>query len=157
MNLSKVKISFHLGIWGPKTTFRQIEPKRVKIEHISGRLFKVLQFVFIVCQVDGWQNIFKLNCKTHFLHVFWKKEFPVLTLFRVGFFRAAHGWGGGLFGSLPKICHIYPTMMKLDIVIPYQSKIQKIWKLRGTSPEFCWHQHFFTRNQQILLHQEIQI
>ena len=24
-------------------------------------------------------------------------------------------------------------------------------------PEFCWHQHFFTGNQQILLYQEIQI
>ena len=42
----------------------------------------------------------------------------LLTLFRMGFFGAAHGWGGGLFGPpLPKICHKYPTMMKLGTVI----------------------------------------
>ena len=35
-----------------------------------------------------------------------------LTLFRMGFFGAAHGWGGG--GS-----HTYPTIMKLGTVIPY--------------------------------------
>ena len=34
------------------------------------------------------------------------KKLPILTLFRMGFFGAAHVWGGGLFGPLPKICHI---------------------------------------------------
>ena len=66
--------------------------------------------------------------------------------------------GEGLFGPpLPKICHTYPAMMKLGTVIPYLRKTQKIYKSRDTSLEFCWHQHFFTRNQQILLHQEIQV
>ena len=41
----------------------------------------------------------------------------ILTLFRVGFFGAAHGWwGGGGWGQkgpLPKICHTYPAIMKL--------------------------------------------
>ena len=36
----------------------------------------------------------------------------------MGFFGAAHGSGGGGGGSkkapLPKICHTYPTMVKLD-------------------------------------------
>ena len=36
-------------------------------------------------------------------------------------------------------------------------KIQKIYESRDTALEFCWHQHFFTRNQQILLYQEKQI
>ena len=84
-----------------------------------------------------------------------------LTLFRMGFFRAAHGWCGGGGGFLDpllsKISHTYPTMMTLGKVIPYLRKIQKIYKSRDTSLEFCWHQHFFTRNQQILLHQEIQM
>ena len=39
----------------------------------------------------------------------------------MGFFGATHGYGGG--GAkrppLPKICHIYSTMMKLGTVIPY--------------------------------------
>ena len=39
-----------------------------------------------------------------------------LTLFRMCFFGAAHGWegeGGGAPPPLPNICHTYPTMMKL--------------------------------------------
>ena len=75
----------------------------------------------------------------------------------MGFFGAAHGWGRPFWTPLPKICHTYPTIMKLGTVIPYLRKIQKMYKSRDTSLEFCWHQHFFTRNQQILLHQEIQV
>ena len=30
----------------------------------------------------------------------------------MGIFRAAHGWGSQK-GPLPKICHTYPTMIKL--------------------------------------------
>ena len=45
-------------------------------------------------------------------------------------------------------------MIKLDTVIPYLKKIQKICESRDTYPEFCWHQHFFTWNQQILFYQE---
>ena len=37
-----------------------------------------------------------------------------------GLFGAADGWGGGGTKRTPfhKICHTYPTMMKLDTVIP---------------------------------------
>ena len=43
-------------------------------------------------------------------------------------FSAAEGWGGeggkgGAISPLPKICHTYPTMIKLDTVIPYLKKI----------------------------------
>ena len=61
-----------------------------------------------------------------------------LTLFRMGFFGASHEWGGGAFWlRLPKICHTHPTMMKLGTVIPYLRKIQKKYKSRDTSLEFC--------------------
>ena len=77
----------------------------------------------------------------------------------MGFFGAAHGWGKG--GSkrtpLPKISHTYPTMMKPGRFISYLKKIQNIYESHDTPREFCWHQHFFTGNQQILLYQEIQI
>ena len=59
----------------------------------------------------------------------------ILTLFRMGIFGAAHGWGGGV--PLPKICHTYPTVMKLGTVIPYLKKIQKIYESRDTPSEFC--------------------
>ena len=58
---------------------------------------------------------------------------PPLTLFRMGLFWAVHGREGvGRRGAkkapsppLPRISHTYPTMIKLDTVIPYQQKIQK--------------------------------
>ena len=43
----------------------------------------------------------------------------ILKLFTMGFFGAAHGWGGGpKRPTLPKICHTYPRMMILGTVIP---------------------------------------
>ena len=61
----------------------------------------------------------------------------MLTLFRMGFFGAADGWGGGKKAPLPKICHTYPTMMKIVIVIPYPKKFQKINESHDTPLEFC--------------------
>ena len=56
----------------------------------------------------------------------------------MGFLGAAHRWGGGAFWPpFPKIRHTYPIMMKLGTVIPYQSKIQKMYKSRDTFLEFC--------------------
>ena len=57
--------------------------------------------------------------------------------------------------TLPKICHTYPTMMKLGTIIPYLKRIREIYGSRETCLEFCWHQQFFNGNQQILLYQEI--
>ena len=54
----------------------------------------------------------------------------------MGIFGAAHRWSGGKT-PLPKICHIYPTMMKLGTVIPYLKKIQKIYESRDTPSDFC--------------------
>ena len=61
----------------------------------------------------------------------------MLTLFRMGFFGAAHGWGEPKRPPLPKICHTYPAMMKLGAVIPYPKKIQKIYESRDTPLELC--------------------
>ena len=95
----------------------------------------------------------------------WMNEILVLnnvflTLFRMDFFGASHRWvgdGGGKGFPLPKICHTYPAMMKLGTVIPYLRRICKIYESRDNPLEFCWHQHFYIENQQILLYQEIQI
>ena len=43
----------------------------------------------------------------------------------MGFFSAAHRWGEVKRPPLPKICHTYPTMMKLGTVIPFPKKIKK--------------------------------
>ena len=46
-----------------------------------------------------------------------------LTLFRMGFFGAAHtngGWRGGKKAPIPNICHTHPTtMMKLGTLLPF--------------------------------------
>ena len=55
----------------------------------------------------------------------------------MGFFGAAHGWGGAFWSPLLKIRHINPTMMKLGTVIPYLRKIQKMYKSRDTPLGFC--------------------
>ena len=57
----------------------------------------------------------------------------------MGFFRAAHGWWGAAKKPppLPKICHTYPAMMKLETVIPYLNTIKKINESRDTPLEFC--------------------
>ena len=42
--------------------------------------------------------------------------------------------GGRQKGPLPKICHTYPIIMKLDTVIPDLKAIQKIYESRDTPP-----------------------
>ena len=64
--------------------------------------------------------------------------FFILTLFRMGFFGAAHGqWGQNSPPPLPNICPIYPAMMKLGTVIPFLKKTQNIYESRDTPREFC--------------------
>ena len=57
----------------------------------------------------------------------------VLTLFRMGPFGAAHPYERSK-KDFPKICHTYPTMMKLGAVVPYLKQIQKINESYGTTP-----------------------
>ena len=60
----------------------------------------------------------------------------LLTLFRMGFFGATHGWGGER-PPLFKICHTYPTLMKIGAVKPYLKKIQNLHKSRDTPLDLC--------------------
>ena len=72
----------------------------------------------------------------------------------MGFFGAANGWGVGPPPKNPP--HIsYNDETWYSYTLPKENP--KMYKSRDTSFEFCWHQHFFTGNQQILLHQEIHI
>ena len=56
-----------------------------------------------------------------------------------GIFRGClrMGGGGGKKPPLSKICHTYPTMIKLGTVIPYPKKFQKKYESRDTHPDFC--------------------
>ena len=60
-----------------------------------------------------------------------------ITLFRMGIFWAAHGWGGGQKGSPSLKSVTHRTMMKLGTVIPYPKKIKKIYESLDTPLEFC--------------------
>ena len=57
----------------------------------------------------------------------------------MGFFEAAHRCvGGGVEKApLPKMCHTYPTIMKLGTVIPYLKKFQKLYESHDTPIGFC--------------------
>ena len=43
----------------------------------------------------------------------------------MGYFGAAHAWGGAKKAPLPKICSKCPTMMKLGTVITYLKESKK--------------------------------
>ena len=59
-------------------------------------------------------------------------------------------------GSLPKVYYTYPTIVKVGTVPPHLKNTQKMYESRDTPLLlFCWHQHFFTKNQQILLYQGV--
>ena len=58
-----------------------------------------------------------------------------VTLLKMGLFRAAHGWGGARKLPLPKICHTYPTKMKLVTIMLYLKKTREIDKSRDTPLE----------------------
>ena len=80
-----------------------------------------------------------------------------LILFRMGFLGLLMEVGV-CPPSLKSVTHILQWWNLANLKdIAYLRKTQKTYKSRDTSLEFCWHHHFFTRNQQILLHQEIQI
>ena len=85
--------------------------------------------------------------------------FLLLTLFRMGIFVVAHGWevGRGQKSLLPKICHIYPAMMKLGTITLYLKKVQKLFDHLAYPLSSADINIFFTGNQQILLYQEIHI
>ena len=79
-----------------------------------------------------------------------------LTLLKMGFFGAAHGWWGEGDkkppSSIKSVTHILKWWNLA--VISYLKKVQKIYESCHTPLEFCWNHHFFTGNQQILLYQE---
>ena len=80
--------------------------------------------VQLMVLTESWdqQNMFSINFNPIQDGLFW------------GFSRME---GGGKKAPLPKICHTYPTIMKLGTVIPYPKKIQKIYESRDTPLEFC--------------------
>ena len=45
--------------------------------------------------------------------------------------------GGAKKHLLHKICHTYPTKLKLGTVMPYLKKIKKIYQSCDTHPDLC--------------------
>ena len=83
-------------------------------------------------------------------------KLPDKYIFSVNHIQVGSFWGCSRIGVhkcppplLPKICHTYPTMMKLSTVIPCLTRIQNIYKSRDTTVKFGWHHYFFTKNQQL--------
>ena len=81
----------------------------------------------VFCRKDVPRSFAKIHRKTPVPESFFN---PIQD----GLFRGCSRMGGGQKGPLPKICHTYPTMMKLGTIIPYPKKIQKIYESRDTPP-----------------------
>ena len=87
------------------------------------------------------------RCRSWILKIYYESIFANasnLNPLQDGLFRdcsrivGGGGWGAFLPSPFfPKICHTYPTIMKLGTVIPYLRKIQKMYKSRDTFLEFC--------------------
>ena len=79
----------------------------------------------------------KIDCKKHNFEnstkIFASDN---LTLFRMGLFGVAQGWGWQK-APLSKICHTYPATMKLGTLISYLKKIRKTYKSCDTPLDFC--------------------
>ena len=66
--------------------------------------------------------------------------------------------GGGGRQKAPSLKSVTHIVQWWNLaVIPYLMKIHKIYESRDLPLGFCWYQHSFTGNKQILLYQEIQM
>ena len=99
----------------------------LRCKHLHDRCDKSdLFFSDFISLLGCFRGISAKSSKQYYLK-FPGKYFFLLTIFRMDLFRAAHGLGCKN-AHLHKICHTYPTMMKLSTVTPYLTKIQNIYK-----------------------------
>ena len=73
--------------------------------------------------------------------MFFNFEEEIFNSIQDGSFRSCSRMGWPKRPPLPKICHTYPTVMKLGTIIPNLKKTQKIYGSRDRTLKFCWHQH----------------
>ena len=69
-----------------------------------------------------------------------------LTLFRMVFFGAAHGWRGGKKAPLPKICQINPTMTKIGSYTLLKEVPKTIWITWDTAWVLLTSAFFISKN-----------
>ena len=101
-------------------------------------------------------NISKIKVSAKILCIETCTHYYIINPIQDGLFSGLLTDGRGAKRTPPKICHTsYNDETWHSYTLPKEDP--KIYESRDTPLEFCWHQHFFTRNQQILLHQEIQI
>ena len=146
-NLLKTNATFFdlLGLISPITLQGKLLLKLLcisKTDWVIEELNDIIKQKFLKFSID------LKNMKQSFMsrHIFGTIKEQIFNFIQDGYFRGGSWIGGPKRPTLPKICHTYPTMMKLDTVITYLQKIQKKYESRDTTPEFCWHQHFFTGN-----------
>ena len=101
----------------------------VRLSHISTEFTskRAIEVYLILCQLGSRDSRYsEYVSRSQYTKILYVSG--ILTLFRMGFFRAAQerGGGGATRPLLLKICHTYPAMMKLGAVIPYPKKIKKI-------------------------------
>ena len=118
---------------------------------------RVILFILFILSYYTEELFWKFASLRHWSFLVQISEKSYFEPIQDGSLRGSSRMGWGKKVPIPKICQTYPTMMKLGTVTSYLKKFQKIYKSRETLLEICWHQYFFTRNQKLLLYEEIQI
>ena len=121
-------------------SLKRLSPGQFLWSSNSRRYHWIVKLLVATSKSEVW----KQNFACPFYHFYLERKWRFNPV-KDGFFRGCSriGGGGGEGGEspiLPKICHTFPTIMKLDTVIPQL----KIYKSCDTSHELCWHKHFFT-------------
>ena len=94
------------------------------------------QFLHFLANEIFFLFFFEIDITTIFSWIF--------NLIQDGLFRSCSKMGSKKV-PFSKICHTYPTIMKLDTAVRYLKRIHKIYKSRETPHDLCWYQLFFHR------------
>ena len=131
---------------------KEIPQNEVLLTH-----FFLINF-FLLAITSSYLSLQSLKLKTTLLLLFmWcygckslSSTFMPVKLIQNGLFRGCSQMG--MAAKRPPYLNVtHPIMVKLGTVIPYLKKIQKMYESCHTLLVFSWHQHFFTRNQQIAI------
>ena len=145
-----------------------VNESKCKFNYTKREKNELYDFFFFLILKNTWDLTIRklLKCCIQVLKIIY--QIVVLldelsALFRMGFFGAAHGWGGEAKRPpppIPKVCYSYLTMMKLGYTLNSYTLPKQVPKTIWITWHTTWvllTLTFFYRKSQILLYQERQI
>ena len=109
-------------------------------ERCLNKIFRKFKCILTISSFPCKRNLFFFFFEIDITTIFsW-----IFNLIQDGLFRSCSKMGSKKV-PFSKICHTYPTIMKLDTAVRYLKRIHKIYKSRETPHDLCWYQLFFHR------------